>query len=606
MSKKIWLIASFLILILIIHTNCYAMDTANLLLAEKKLLEANLEGSYDLRTAVGNLRIKNQGTTGDCWAFASLSVLETNLLLVNREIHDFSERHMVYATCNEFLQTENNPNGTNPLGYDKKIVTGGNPTIAMSYMTSGSGPINEADMPFSFDESKIDISEIYGKKVQKKIEDYIIFPEITKEIKNGEIIYKSIALNKDYSYEEVLKMRNDMKRHIIQYGGLTAFSMSGSTYNEYFNYEATKDGNIYPAYYCDNNELISKPNHQVTIIGWDDNYSRENFNENHRPIHDGAYLVMNSYGDESTNPNTKFKTGLFYISYDDIHVEQGAIGIIKVGDVDYTNIYQHDPYGLSSNIAVKSNVVIGANVFERDQNTNEKLLEISVSGQSNAIGDIYINAIDGDLIPNKWTLIKQNAEIRSGYTTIKLEEPIKLTGDKFVVAVIYKGIDNENNVNIGVEKPTETEQNDFWSFATSEYGQSYIGTVNTENTLVWQDLKDTKIKNANLCIKAFTEEESDYIINETEIYNVEPKTTLENFKKNMPKNMNNLKIVDETGEEIENVEIIKTGMKVKLYDKIYNVFVKGDLNGDGNADFTDVVAMRMKMVNLPVRNTYLC
>ena len=52
-----------------------------------------------------NVRVKNQGTTGDCWAFSSLSALETHLLKVEKEVWDFSERHMNYSTSNEFLAT---------------------------------------------------------------------------------------------------------------------------------------------------------------------------------------------------------------------------------------------------------------------------------------------------------------------------------------------------------------------------------------------------------------------------------------------------------------------------------------------------------------------
>ena len=37
-------------------------------------------------------------------------------------------------------------------------------------------------------------------------------------------------------------------------------------------------------------------NHAVTIIGWDDNYSKENFASGHQPPADGAWLVKNSWG----------------------------------------------------------------------------------------------------------------------------------------------------------------------------------------------------------------------------------------------------------------------------------------------------------------------
>ncbi|MDO4868809.1 MAG: lectin like domain-containing protein [Bacillota bacterium] len=50
-------------------------------------------------------------------------------------------------------------------------------------------------------------------------------------------------------------------------------------------------------------------NHEVTVIGWDDNYSRTKFDE--KPDHNGAWIVQNSWGDEM------HEGGIFYVSYED-------------------------------------------------------------------------------------------------------------------------------------------------------------------------------------------------------------------------------------------------------------------------------------------------
>ena len=48
-----------------------------------------------------------------------------------------------------------------------------------------------------------------------------------------------------------------------------------------------------------------KPNHDVVIIGWDDNYSRSNFNT---PLEgDGAFICQNSWGDGFG------ENGIFYV-----------------------------------------------------------------------------------------------------------------------------------------------------------------------------------------------------------------------------------------------------------------------------------------------------
>ena len=50
-----------------------------------------------------------------------------------------------------------------------------------------------------------------------------------------------------------------------------------------------------------------KPNHDVVIIGWDDHYSRDNFNQ--PPEGDGAFICANSWGGEFGDD------GYFYVSY---------------------------------------------------------------------------------------------------------------------------------------------------------------------------------------------------------------------------------------------------------------------------------------------------
>ena len=61
-------------------------------------------------------------------------------------------------------------------------------------------------------------------------------------------------------------------------------------------------------------------NHEVAIVGWDDNYSRTNF-RNYASIGDGAWIVKNSWGSNWAD------NGYFYVSYYDVN-------FLRLGEID--------------------------------------------------------------------------------------------------------------------------------------------------------------------------------------------------------------------------------------------------------------------------------
>lgn len=545
--------------------------TKDSVLTQKRLL-ANTQ--FDLRDKI-DIEIKNQSSSSACWAFATNTVLETNLQLRSNEKYDFSERHLVYSTSKTFTD------GINSLGHNKEVKDGGNELIAMAYYTSGRGPVLEEDMPFDVKEEPISLSEIENKTVQKKVSDYIIFPDILKEKdESSNIIYTNNAKDKEYTEVEVNLVRNSIKEHIMNYGAVVTMTVSGSGYSDYFNYELD-----YPAFYLDNPNYV--PNHQVVIIGWDDNYSVENFNEKHRPSKPGAYLVLNSYGTDN------YKYGCYYISYEDCYVECGAVGVLNVEDIDYTNIYQYDPLGLSSNVCIENkSTLYGANVFTKDATSSELLNEISIASTVEQNIEVYVNPTDGELSKEKLQKveIEQNS-IRNGYTTIKFKTPIELTGEKFAVAVKY--INNNSTAYIGIERPSTA----FWLTARSNLGESFY----SEDGNTWLDLKEENIDNANICIKAFSKLlgyniiSDSYKVEEELIYRVSPNTQLNIFKNNI-QTSGNIKIL-KNNIELQESDIITTSTTVQVDDyKTYKVIVCGDITGTGKTTPTDVSKLKLYLV----------
>lgn len=540
-------------------------------LVDKRLLAST---GFDLREEI-TVRVKDQKTTNTCWTFASNTVLETNLLLTKNQTYDFSERHMEYATTKTFSD------GTNTLGHNRELNGGGNASIAMGYYVSGRGPVLETEMPFSTTQSKIALSEIDGKTVQKKITDYAIFPEVLKtKDTEGNITYSNEAKTITYTKEQVEANREKIKQHIMNYGAVAAMTLSGSEYSEYYNLNSE-----YPAFYCDNANLGL--NHQITIIGWNDTYPVTNFNPEHQPSEPGAYLVMNSYGTEGN-----FKNGCYYVSYEDAYIELGIIGIINTEDIDYDKIYQHDPLGLANGITYGNNdVLYGANIFSRNKNEAEQIEEISIASILEQNIEVYINSKDGELTQNKLVKIETDkTTIRQGYTTIKLKNPVKLTGDKFVVAVKYSG--NGSKAGIGVENPTQG----YWATAKSNAGESYFST----DMVTWKDLSTVGVSNTNICLKAFTTKiiSSDtYAVEEDLIYKISPSTTVKDFKTKLQ--LSNDDKIFKDNKELKDNDLVTTNSKlITNNDKTYTLVVTGDTSGTGDITITDVAKVQLHFVNL--------
>lgn len=451
---------------------------------------------YNLNDDI-TIQVKNQQQTNSCWAFSTTSIFETTIAKTKNKSVLFSPRHMEYATSRNFLD------GVNSKGYNREIDSGGNAYIGFNYATAGNGPVLEKDMPFENNKEKINLSDIQNKKVETKLSEYKIFPAIEKEITSNKIIYTNGEegdLKVTYTEEEINAIRTLIKKHIMEYGGISSNNYIGNE-GEYFNKEKIQNGETSEfAYYCNNNAEV--PNHAITIVGWDDTYSAENFEDTCKPKNNGAYIVLNSYGAEMYNK------GYFYISYDDVFVESGLLGISKTEEVDYDNIYQYDEFGASTEapmINANDNTVLtslyAVNVYEKGETVESKkeyLNEIAVSVNQTSNIEIYANVENDD--KTKIEKVASPGILEPGYYTIKLPTPLEIKGEKFVVGARY--INQE-----GVSLPLECNLKEngsistYWDVATGEKGQSFVSSDKN----IWKDvITDLEIKQSNVCVKAFT------------------------------------------------------------------------------------------------------
>lgn len=259
---------------------------------EKKIPE-----KFNLADVI-DLKVENQGSFGLCWDFASLNALETNIALKHKEVYDFSEIHVDYMLSN--------------LLYGFRAPhSGGNFQIFEGYFVNSGAVLGDTLEYRDYKDEEIKLFPSYSGKI--KITETVDFPSVS-------------TLDKDAdNYEELLKgYRDVIKTHIMTNGSLYA-SISTSNF-----------GNDGRNSYVDEPTMID---HAVSIVGWDDNYSKNNFksNKGNVPEHDGAYIALNSWGDWWGNK------GYFYISYDDVTVEMFLSGVVNTsldteGYVDVTRL----------------------------------------------------------------------------------------------------------------------------------------------------------------------------------------------------------------------------------------------------------------------------
>ena len=138
------------------------------------------------------------------------------------------------------------------------------------------------------------------------------------------------------------------------------------------------------------------------------------------------------------------------------------------------------------------------------------------------------------------------------------------------------------------------------------HGESFIG-VSLDDM---RDIRESSAPQANLCIKAFTQNvnndiiTNDYIVNENKtIYKILPNTKLKDFVSKITAN-GTITVVNENNLEISEEQYVGTGMKLKINgNNAYTLIVTGDLNGDGEIGIVDVGFVKQHILEQRILTT---
>ena len=461
MKKKIFVIVQCVLLIMIIMSTTIIEATGFLTTYDEenvfKLLlgQSDTDARFNLKDIIPeNINVRNQGRANNCWDFAAIGALETTLALKRKKqsaglkVFDFSEAHVKYGSrYSMFLNGEKNAKGFNAVRSD-----GGNFMDAINYMTNGFGPVDEKWLKYNPNEPDIDLNSI-------------------ESITQASTVMDTVNLSvEDTSDENAINDAiSKIKTHIKNYGGVY-FALNYRVGDQYTN-------KVNMARYCDvplqNNESAS---HVVVLIGWDDNYSASNFKKN--PGKNGAWIFKNSYGDYST---------VEYLSYYDKTSYTETYGFQDVEEgKNYDKQYQHQVLSPIVDFHVKKGPVISqltvAEVYSRDPSkANEKITRLSIEAAKSGIYEFFVNP-DNDDLTNLTKVSVNKIYLRKGFHTLKLNNPVKLTGSKFVVAAKMPNVDNQFNMMYEARNTVEG-----YTASVSEPGETYVNYVDNRNAAYWKD-----------------------------------------------------------------------------------------------------------------------
>ncbi len=322
-----------------------------------------LPEKFDLRTYGWVSPVKNQGFMGACWAFANMAALESALLR--------------YANVSYSLSVNNVQNSM--LKYSKYGSTS---------VVEGAG-INEA-ITYLVDWMGIYPEEYDGYDELGKISSLFITPE---DIHIQNVVVVPARKN-------VQDIISQLKEALIKYGAVAL--THNSDFNESIYYNPVNSAQYYNG--------KNSGDHGVTLVGWDDNYSRNNFNPQNRPPGDGAWICKNSWGTEWGD------NGYFYLSYyDNSYAEEASIAYIINNDT-YNRIYQ---LGIGGDIGFYKNGKYYFNEFTADEDE----LIASVGTYFEDAGSEYEFGI---IVNGVLVYVQQGVSSFSGYETIKLNKYIQI------------------------------------------------------------------------------------------------------------------------------------------------------------------------------------
>lgn len=388
------------------------------------------EGYFSLLDNGSLSEVKEQ-FLGTCWAFTAASIMESSWKIRTGEGITIDPKDIV-DTC---LLSSNRDEGLFLFSDSLRYSSGGHGIEIVYSLTNGFGDYYLAQAQF------------FGPNIVEYAED---------------LIQDNYMNYSWFDYD-----RAPIQEYIREYGPLEVFlnHKSANLINGYYAYNGADNYNI---------------DHVVMVVGWDDNFPRDNF---YVPAsQDGAWLMQNTFGSDFG------EDGYYWVSYDTPMIFGNGYILLD----DYEKILSYDSSFYDAISLGESTTV--ANHFKE-------------AGQLKAVGTfivsydtkIHVEILDKDLAT---VLYETDCEYDvPGYYTVFLDELIDV--EDYYVAITYYGeVPVEGNC---VEELFSMGGFRYYYSVSCEQDQSYV-LVDGE----WLDLYEEETMERigfegstnNCCIKA--------------------------------------------------------------------------------------------------------
>ena len=519
--------------------------------------------------------IRFQNPFGTCWvhgptAAAEISILGSGLAQddgYTAETFNLSEKHLSFFAYTALNDPEDPQNGEGmrssvPLTGSQKLQ-GGDPQYVTWLYASGIGP-NLEDRS-GLDEGDEEVLAYKGRNEETESRPVTWYDENGEkhsgwrrfcyssdddwEIPEKYRFYQSYRLKDSYILPSPAKYEKGedysynpngtaaIKQQLLAYRGVS-FSINAESSRP--DWTTKKWKYLSPNWAQYTYDSVFDNSHSVCIVGWDDDYPKENFNEGHQPPENGAFLARNSWGsDYNEFPTNGYRhwgieqeenkhNGYFWVSYYDKALQNFEALSFDKSNVGSSYYVQQYDYALGHHVreVVSDSESKTANVFVADRNA--KLTDISVfttTPNTEASYEIY-------LLRSKYRDPYDGVKIQSGegysfeyggYHRFTLKEPVNLfRGQAYSVVLSQKTPSGKSVFSIVCGEKRGTDKEPRLDFV-EEAPQEDVPEGSTEE-IIPEDASEEAPEGATEESSEETEEDSqpeewtEFIVNRKESY----------------------------------------------------------------------------------------